>query len=89
MDIVWNNGCMRIAIQTDSPSAVQLLQATNKHDHQHIYREGNFMADSLANEGYSLPFGMHLLDDKHPTVTRWLAYDCPRSFQSRLGLRMM
>ncbi|CAN0900513.1 Putative ribonuclease H protein At1g65750, partial [Linum grandiflorum] len=38
MDIVWNNGCMRIAIQTDSPSAVQLLQATNKHDHQHAAR---------------------------------------------------
>ncbi|CAN0829758.1 Putative ribonuclease H protein At1g65750 [Linum grandiflorum] len=88
MEIAWNNGCRRIAIQTDSTCAVQLLQATDKHDHQHaalvlkyweisiihIYREGNFMADSLANEGHSLSFGLHLLDDRHPAVARWLAY---------------
>ncbi|CAN0912824.1 Putative ribonuclease H protein At1g65750 [Linum grandiflorum] len=48
----------------------------------HVFREGNVMADSLANEDHSLPFCSHLIDEDHPAVVRWTTYDRLRSSQS-------
>ncbi|CAN0905585.1 Putative ribonuclease H protein At1g65750 [Linum grandiflorum] len=102
MTIAWDNGYRRLAIQTDSVCAVQLLKSQDIHNHPHaalvlkfqelsrcdwdlkithIYREANFMADSIAKEGYSLPLGLHLLDERHPAVASWIAYDHLRSSQ--------
>ncbi|CAN1163134.1 Putative ribonuclease H protein At1g65750 [Linum perenne] len=64
-----------------------------KHDWevkmQHIYREGNFLADHLANIGHLFPFGLHLIDSSTPAVAHWIAYDRLRSSQPRLVLRTL
>ncbi|CAN1165503.1 Putative ribonuclease H protein At1g65750 [Linum perenne] len=56
---------------------------------QHVYREGNFLADHLSNIGHLFPFGLHLIDGSTPAVAHWIAYDRMRSAQSRLVLRTL
>ncbi|CAN1746203.1 Putative ribonuclease H protein At1g65750 [Linum perenne] len=53
----------------------------------HIFRESNFLADSLAAKGHSVPLGTHAVEASDPTVARWCAYDRSRSSQPRLVLR--
>ncbi|CAN1151625.1 Putative ribonuclease H protein At1g65750 [Linum perenne] len=48
---------------------------------QHIYREGNFLADHVANIGHLFPFGLHLIDGGTPALAHWIAYDRMRSSQ--------
>ncbi|CAN1157040.1 hypothetical protein LINPERPRIM_LOCUS27731 [Linum perenne] len=55
----------------------------------HVYRESNFLADSLATKAHSIPFGTHLVEFDDPVVARWSAYDRLRSSQPRLVLRTM
>ncbi|CAN1771034.1 Putative ribonuclease H protein At1g65750 [Linum perenne] len=55
----------------------------------HVYRESNFLADSLAAMAHSLPFGTHLVEVHDSVVARWCAYDRLRSSQPRLVLRPM
>ncbi|CAN1256142.1 Putative ribonuclease H protein At1g65750 [Linum perenne] len=107
MRLAWNKGVRKLAIQTDSKCAVQLLQKIGNNDHQHaaliiayeeltrrewdvtlhhIYRESNFLADSLAAKGHSLSFGTHSVETSDPAVARWCAYDRLRSSQPRLVL---
>ncbi|CAN1807495.1 hypothetical protein LINPERHAP1_LOCUS25055 [Linum perenne] len=50
---------------------------------QHIYREGNFLADHLANIGHMFRFGLHLIDSST------LAVASIRSSQPRLVLRIL
>ncbi|CAN0912818.1 Putative ribonuclease H protein At1g65750 [Linum grandiflorum] len=103
MKLAWSKGIRKLAIQTDSLCALQLLHTLESMDHQHaaillqfnelslrdweiklshVFREGNVMADSLANEDHSLPFCSHLIDEDHPAVVRWTTYDRLRSSQS-------
>ncbi|CAN1797499.1 Putative ribonuclease H protein At1g65750 [Linum perenne] len=56
---------------------------------QHVYREGNFLADHLANIGHLFPFGLQLIDGSTPAVAHWIAYDRMRSSQPRLVLRTL
>ncbi|CAN0870221.1 hypothetical protein LINGRAHAP2_LOCUS9471 [Linum grandiflorum] len=55
----------------------------------HVYRETNFLTDAMANAGYSLPFGFQRFDEHHTAMAYWNAYDCVRSSQTRLVLRIM
>ncbi|CAN1828517.1 Putative ribonuclease H protein At1g65750 [Linum perenne] len=55
----------------------------------HVYRESNFLADSLAAMAHSLPFGTHLVEVHDSVVACWCAYDRLRSSQPRLVLRPM
>ncbi|CAN0906369.1 Putative ribonuclease H protein At1g65750, partial [Linum grandiflorum] len=52
----------------------------------HIYREGNCLADYLAGRGHSLPLGTHNIAVSDPAVASWIAYDRLRSSQPRLVL---
>ncbi|CAN1157675.1 hypothetical protein LINPERPRIM_LOCUS27371, partial [Linum perenne] len=54
---------------------------------QHIYKEGNCLADHLANIGHLFHLCLHLIDSSTPVVAHWLAYDRLRSSQLRLVLR--
>ncbi|CAN0825240.1 hypothetical protein LINGRAHAP2_LOCUS345 [Linum grandiflorum] len=80
-------GARRVAIQTDSLAASKLLQQRNNPDHQHVYREGNCLADHLAGRGHGLPLGTQAVDVSDPAVASWIAYDHLRSSQPRLVLR--
>ncbi|CAN1791724.1 Putative ribonuclease H protein At1g65750, partial [Linum perenne] len=96
MHLAWNYGIRRLAIQTDSAYAVQILTNHKNSDHQHaslacsyldltmrdwevslthIYKESNFMADSLAAKGHVSLFGTHLVEEGDPFVAPWIAYD--------------
>ncbi|CAN1264868.1 Putative ribonuclease H protein At1g65750 [Linum perenne] len=110
MNLAWNKGIRKLAIQTDSKCAVLLLQKVGNEDHQHaglvrayeillrrnwevtldhIFRESNFLADSLAAKGQKAPFGTHIVETSDSVVARWSAYDCLRSSQPRLVLRSL
>ncbi|CAN1244093.1 Putative ribonuclease H protein At1g65750 [Linum perenne] len=54
---------------------------------QHIYREGNCLADLLANIGHLFSLGLHLIDSSTPAVAHWLSYVRLKSSQPRLVLR--
>ncbi|CAN0927145.1 hypothetical protein LINGRAHAP2_LOCUS35713 [Linum grandiflorum] len=41
----------------------------------HIYREGNQVADCLAGLDHSLPLGVHSVLDSDPTMWLYLLYD--------------
>ncbi|CAN1143084.1 Putative ribonuclease H protein At1g65750 [Linum perenne] len=55
----------------------------------HVYRESNFLADSLAALGHASPFGTHFIEASDPSVASWHAYDRLRSSQPRLVLRSL
>ncbi|CAI0435262.1 unnamed protein product [Linum tenue] len=41
----------------------------------HVFREGNVVADYLASVGYSLPVGVHVFENPSPLLSRWLYFD--------------
>ncbi|CAN1144585.1 hypothetical protein LINPERHAP2_LOCUS14186 [Linum perenne] len=49
-----------VELQLDSRAAIALIQQTGEPSHQHAYREGNKVADFLANRGHEFPFGVFL-----------------------------
>ncbi|CAN1266075.1 Putative ribonuclease H protein At1g65750 [Linum perenne] len=52
-----------------------LLQRNWKLQLVHIFREGNRLADSLANMGHSMSFGLHSVSTSDATVQYWSNYD--------------
>ncbi|CAN1142403.1 Putative ribonuclease H protein At1g65750, partial [Linum perenne] len=53
---------------------------------EHIFREINFLADSLAAKGHSFTFGTHFVESSNPAVAHWIAYDRMRWSRPRLVL---
>ncbi|CAN1762964.1 Putative ribonuclease H protein At1g65750, partial [Linum perenne] len=41
----------------------------------HIYREGNFLADYLANKGHEAPLGLHPVHLSDTSLLQWANYD--------------
>ncbi|CAN1142459.1 Putative ribonuclease H protein At1g65750 [Linum perenne] len=80
---------------TDHQHAAAILkfQELTKRDWtlkmNHIYREGNALADHLANSAHSMALGLHQIDSSNSAVAYWIAYDRVRSSQPRLVLRNM
>ncbi|CAN1827943.1 Putative ribonuclease H protein At1g65750 [Linum perenne] len=110
MQVAWDIGIRKLAIQSDSTTAIRILHDGSRLDHQHanltrrfrnmlgwnwevtlshVYRESNFLADSLASKAHSLPFGTHLVEVEDIAVARWSAYDRLRLSRPRLVLRPM
>ncbi|CAN1142201.1 Putative ribonuclease H protein At1g65750, partial [Linum perenne] len=110
MQLAWTHGVRKLAVQTDSLCAVQILKNEHHSDHPHgglasiyaelierdwevslthVYRESNFLADSLAAKGHVSSFGTHLVEESDPAVAPWIAYDRLRSSQPRLVLSEM
>ncbi|CAN1853510.1 Putative ribonuclease H protein At1g65750 [Linum perenne] len=56
---------------------------------EHIFRESNFLADSLAAKGHSFTFGTHFVESSNPAVAHWIAYDRMRWSRPRLVLRQL
>ncbi|CAN0841340.1 hypothetical protein LINGRAHAP2_LOCUS3234 [Linum grandiflorum] len=51
---------------------------------EHIYSEGNRVADYLATLGHNLPLGVHSISVVDPTLSLLMLYDTLGIFQSRL-----
>ncbi|CAN1191400.1 Putative ribonuclease H protein At1g65750, partial [Linum perenne] len=73
--IAWSLGIRKVAIQTDSSTAVSILQKGVGEQHQHVYREANCAADYLANFGHSFCVGMYLFQTLDASLAHWLRYD--------------
>ncbi|CAN1835923.1 Putative ribonuclease H protein At1g65750 [Linum perenne] len=43
---------------------------------RHVYREGNKVADFLANRGHDFPFGSHSFPLSDCNLSYFLRYDC-------------
>ncbi|CAN1772526.1 hypothetical protein LINPERHAP1_LOCUS12235, partial [Linum perenne] len=41
----------------------------------HIYREANFVANYLANFGYSYDLGFHVFESPDVTLLYWMNFD--------------
>ncbi|CAN1766596.1 Putative ribonuclease H protein At1g65750 [Linum perenne] len=50
----------------------------------HIYREGNHLADYLANKGHSLAYGTHSIRPDDAMVLYWARYDFMGCEESRM-----
>ncbi|CAI0378945.1 unnamed protein product [Linum tenue] len=50
----------------------------------HIYREGNKVADFLANTGHSVSIGYHVFESSDSGLTYWILYDVLGISQTRL-----
>ncbi|CAN0880337.1 Putative ribonuclease H protein At1g65750, partial [Linum grandiflorum] len=50
---------------------------------KHIYREGNHVADTLANIGHELALGTHSIPLATPTLQQWFTYDRVGGFETR------
>ncbi|CAN1323346.1 Putative ribonuclease H protein At1g65750 [Linum perenne] len=50
----------------------------------HIFREGNHMADHLANRGQGLNFGTHTMRLDDNTIQYWARYDAVGCEESRM-----
>ncbi|CAI0464258.1 unnamed protein product [Linum tenue] len=95
MRLAWEMGIRKLAVQTDSATAISLIQEDpSSHPHRmlvksirrslslewevtidHVFREGNFVADFLASRGHALPVGLHVVDVPGPILGYWLYYD--------------
>ncbi|CAN1169620.1 Putative ribonuclease H protein At1g65750 [Linum perenne] len=51
---------------------------------RHVYREANFAADFLANQGHSLPRGSHHFDLSDSRLVHLIRYDCMGISEPRL-----
>ncbi|CAN1845044.1 hypothetical protein LINPERHAP1_LOCUS37694 [Linum perenne] len=69
-------GFRRVELQMDSSVAIDLFMATEEPMHQHLYREGNKVADFLANRGHDFPFGSHSFPLSDCNLSYFLRYDC-------------
>ncbi|CAL1356332.1 unnamed protein product [Linum trigynum] len=49
----------------------------------HIYREANFLADSLAHRGHILPIGSHVICPSDPEIARLRMFDNVGGFTVR------
>ena len=61
-----------------SPFVLSIKELINKNWHisvNHIYREVNYVADSIVNYAYDLPIGLHRLDSPPACVTHFLLHD--------------
>ncbi|CAN1140993.1 Putative ribonuclease H protein At1g65750 [Linum perenne] len=50
----------------------------------HIYREGNHLADHLANKGHDLDYGTHSIRQDEASVLYWARYDAMGCAEQRL-----
>ncbi|CAI0383552.1 unnamed protein product [Linum tenue] len=62
----------------------RLLQQNWEVRVSHIYREGNKVADFLANKGHSASIGFHVFESSDPGLTFWILYDVLGISQTRL-----
>ncbi|CAN1768423.1 Putative ribonuclease H protein At1g65750 [Linum perenne] len=76
LELVWSMGFRSVELQLDSKAAIDLLLATGEPRHQHVYREGNKVADFLASRGHDLPFGSHTFPLSDFNLVYLLRYDC-------------
>ncbi|CAN1856235.1 Putative ribonuclease H protein At1g65750, partial [Linum perenne] len=60
LDLSWDRGWRKVAVQCDSRVAIALLSKNWEVTLNHIFREGNKAADFLAGVGHNLPPGFHL-----------------------------
>ncbi|CAN1191029.1 Putative ribonuclease H protein At1g65750 [Linum perenne] len=51
---------------------------------EHVYRESNRLADSLAVKGHASPYRVQFVEGSDPVVAPWLDYDHQRTTQPRL-----
>ncbi|CAN1162617.1 hypothetical protein LINPERHAP2_LOCUS24598 [Linum perenne] len=84
MERAWQGGFRHIEVQIDSLCAVKLLSQTDGLNHQHIYREGNHLADYLAGKGHLLGMGRHTVDITDRDLQYWARYDEVVSIERRL-----
>ncbi|CAN1189364.1 Putative ribonuclease H protein At1g65750, partial [Linum perenne] len=75
LKLAWAIGIKRIIVQSDSQTAVSILQREATYNHTHVYREANCGADYLANLGHSCNFGLHLFTQLDSVLAHWLRYD--------------
>ncbi|CAN1169619.1 Putative ribonuclease H protein At1g65750 [Linum perenne] len=81
----WDAGYRRVEIQTDSMAAMAILTDNSARiSHTHVYREANFAADFLANQGHSLPRGSHHFDLSDSRLVHLIRYDCMGISEPRL-----
>ncbi|CAL1375573.1 unnamed protein product [Linum trigynum] len=62
----------------------RLLQQNWEVKISHIYREGNKVADFLANKGHSASIGFHIFESADPGLNFWILYDVLGITQNRL-----
>ncbi|CAN1151000.1 hypothetical protein LINPERPRIM_LOCUS17888 [Linum perenne] len=75
MNLAWSLGIRKIAVQSDSSTAVSILQRAAMDNQPHVYREANCGADYLANLGHSCNFGLHVFSQPDATLAHWLRFD--------------
>ncbi|CAN1185253.1 hypothetical protein LINPERHAP2_LOCUS37441 [Linum perenne] len=76
-------GVRELTVQLDSLCAIKLLSDPGSTNHQHIYREGNFLADHLAHKGHGAALGLHQVDLSDPSLLQWQNYDRVGGFATR------
>ncbi|CAN1164221.1 Putative ribonuclease H protein At1g65750, partial [Linum perenne] len=54
LDRAWQLGFRNVELQLDSTTALSILHGPDPIQHQHVYREGNRVADFLANLGHNV-----------------------------------
>ncbi|CAN1178257.1 Putative ribonuclease H protein At1g65750 [Linum perenne] len=83
LERAWELGVRELTVQLDSLCAVRLISDLENTDHQHIYREGNFLADYLASKGHTATLGLHPVHLSDAALLKWAHYDRVGGFETR------
>ncbi|CAN1191028.1 Putative ribonuclease H protein At1g65750 [Linum perenne] len=100
MNLAWERGIRKLCIQTNSRAAVdinldhqhaglariyaEMIGRDWEVSLEHVYRESNRLADSLAVKGHASPYRVQFVEGSDPVVAPWLDYDHQRTTQPRL-----
>ncbi|CAN1165102.1 Putative ribonuclease H protein At1g65750 [Linum perenne] len=84
LQIAWENGFRKVDARIDSQAILTLIKDNESATHQHIYREGNFADDYLANLGHDYPWGAHPISLSDCNLSYFLHRDCIGIFEPRL-----
>ncbi|CAN1786438.1 Putative ribonuclease H protein At1g65750, partial [Linum perenne] len=82
--LAWDNNFRKVAVRVDSVAIISLIRGEDDMTHQHIYREGNFAADYLANFGHGTTRGVHLISLPDCNLSYFLRRDCMGISEPRL-----
>ncbi|CAN1171508.1 Putative ribonuclease H protein At1g65750 [Linum perenne] len=84
LNMAWEHGFRKVSARVDSQAILSLVRTDEDATHQHIYREGNFAADYLANLGHDYPWGVHPISLSDCNLNYFLRRDCIGISEPRL-----
>ncbi|CAN1189730.1 Putative ribonuclease H protein At1g65750 [Linum perenne] len=84
LQLAWDHGYRKVAVRVDSRAILSLVKGVDNPSHLHVFREGNFAADYLANLGHAHHHGVHLLSLFDCNLSYFLRRDCMGISEPRL-----